>query len=142
MPGAYYLHFNGSESYLTALLLQLLDELRSEVTQSLQGAPLGKPRLRRAISVYLDGIQRLRALRTLLFELQFEPAAHDVMSVRNRGYTALIQLELQALQWPHPMATARLAVAMTIEIVLAEHEAGGALPKLRHVMFDYLERRG
>ncbi|MGH8529420.1 MAG: hypothetical protein ACRETN_06190 [Nevskiales bacterium] len=139
-PGAYYLHFDGLEAFQLALLRQLLDEVRAEVTQSMTATPPGKHRLQQAVTTYFDASLQRPALRTLLRDLHFHAAARDLLRTRARGYTTLIRLEFELLRWPQPAAAAHLYVAMTTEIVMAELEAGAAQPELRHVMFGYLDR--
>lgn len=139
-PGAYYLHFDGLEAFQLALLQQLQDEVRAEVTQSLAGASPGKRRLQQAITAYFDASLRRPALRTLLRDLHFHAAARELLRARARGYTTLIRLEFELLHWPQPAATAHLYVAMSSEIVMAELEAGAPQAVLRHMLFSYLER--
>ena len=139
-PGAYYLHFSGPESYHVSLLQQMLDEVRVQVTHSMSEGPPGRERARRAISTYLDASLNRPGLRSLLAELRFSEGARELLRARTRGYTTLLRLELEALQWPLPAATAHLFIAMTQEVVIAESEAGRALPDLREVLFGYLDR--
>lgn len=139
-PGAYYLHFNEPESFHVSLLQQLLDEVRAQVTHSMAEGPPGRERMRRSVTTYLDASLHRSGLRSLMTELRFSEGARELLRSRIRGYTMLLRLELEALQWPHPAATAHLFVAMVQEVVIAESEAGKTLPELREVLFGYLER--
>ncbi len=139
-PGAYYLHFNGPESFQVSLLQQMLDEVRTQVTHSISEGPPGRQRVRRTITTYLDASLSRPGLRALLIELRFSAGARNILRSRTRGYTTLLRLELEALHWPHPAATAHLFIAMTQEVVIAETEAGTVLPDMREALFGYLDR--
>ncbi len=139
-PGAYYMHFDGLETFQLALLRQLLDEVRAEVTHSMAAQTPGKHRMQCALTTYLDASLQRPALRSLLRDLHFHAAARELLSSRTRGYTTLIRLEFELLRWPRPAATAHLFVAMISEVVLAELESGAMRPDLRQVLFGYLAR--
>ncbi len=123
------------------LLAELLDEVRDTVAKNISGMPPGISRLKLAIEAYLEANRARPTVRALALKLQTDPAGSAVLRSRIAGFTLMMDIELQALNWPHPAAVARLFTAATLEIAYAEHEAGCVMPDLRTTLFHHFDAR-
>ena len=123
------------------LLAELLDEVRDTVAKTISGMPPGIPRLKLAIEAYLEANRARPTVRALALKLQTDPAGAAILRSRVAGFMLMMDIELQALNWPHPAAVARLFTAATLEIAYAEHEAGCVMPDLRATLFQHFDGR-
>jgi len=126
-------------SFERALLAELLDEVRDSVAKTTSGMPPGITRLKLAIETYLEANRARPTVRALALKLQTDPAGAAILRSRVAGFTLMMDIELQALAWPHPAAVARLFTAATLEIAHAEHEAGSVMPDMRATLFHYFD---
>ncbi|HEY0973412.1 MAG TPA: hypothetical protein VGE57_02845 [Solimonas sp.] len=121
------------------LLVSLLDEVRDSVAKTTLGMAPGLARLKLAVEAYLDANRARPAVRALALKLQADADGAATLRSRVAGFTLMMEMELQAMQWPHPAATARLFTAAVLETAYAEHEAGAKVPALRDCVFRYFD---
>ncbi len=129
--------FADRRAFLLALLLDFLDLARADAIETLAQSESGIPRIAAAFERYWDANLCWRPMRELALHFRFDSEGAEVLRARLHGVTLIAQYELNAIDWPHPAAAARLAANMCVETAIAEYEAGRALPELRYSVLNY-----
>jgi TetR/AcrR family transcriptional regulator, transcriptional repressor for nem operon len=132
--GTFYVHFTDRADYLVALHRDFHDRLFASVARTTRTMECGAARLRRTTEAYLDGCLAESATRAILFDAHSEPLVRAEVERRNRTAVAEIAKDLKAMKRSPVAETARLVIALTVDVALAEHEAGQRLPTLRRAM--------
>jgi TetR/AcrR family transcriptional repressor of nem operon len=122
--GTFYVHFADRATFLVTLHAQFHERLRDLMFQAMAGFEPGEHRLRAGARAYLDGCLRERAIKALLLEARSEASIRAEVQRRNNEFSALIEPDFAALQWPDPRVAARLSVTLTAEAALIELETG------------------
>lgn len=122
--GTFYTHFPNRGLYLATLHRVFHDDLATAVRAAIEGHEAGAGRLWRGTEAYLDGCLGKSALKALLLEARGEPLVSQAVADRNLRFAEVVAVEFRAMRWPHPLAAARLYVAMSAEAALAELELG------------------
>ena len=134
-------HFGSLADFQAALMAQGLDEVRQQVFEAMAPAPAGPERLALALRTWLDAHRARPWVRALTVRLWGNARAFELVRQRINGFVMILQLELEAVDWPRATTSARLCAAAMFDISLAEFEAGRALPDLRDTMLAYVRRR-
>jgi TetR/AcrR family transcriptional regulator, transcriptional repressor for nem operon len=136
--GTFYVHFKDRTDYLVSLHRRFHDRLFDTVTRAIDGLTPGGVRLHRSINAYLDGCLNEKLTRAILFDAQYEIAIRAEVAHRNETAAKSIGIDLQAMSLGTPLETARLVIAMTVDVAIAEREALFPLPSLRKALFNLL----
>jgi TetR/AcrR family transcriptional regulator, transcriptional repressor for nem operon len=139
--GTFYVHFKDRTDYLVSLHRRFHDRLFATVVSATAGLQPGASRLQLSIAAYLDGCLTEPLTRAILFDAHYEPAIQAEVNRRNEFATQPICADLDAMGVPLLSETARLVIAMTVDIAIAEHEATGPLPLLRSALMELLKLR-
>jgi TetR/AcrR family transcriptional regulator, transcriptional repressor for nem operon len=137
--GTFYVHFKDRSEYLVSLHRSFHYRLFKTVSQAIDGVAPGTDRLQRSVTTYLDGCLDEKLTRAILFDAQYEPAVRAEIAIRNRAAAKSISIDLRAMSEEIPLETARLIIAMTVDIAVAEQEAQSRLPSLRTAMFNLVK---
>jgi TetR/AcrR family transcriptional regulator, transcriptional repressor for nem operon len=139
--GTFYVHFTDRTDYLVALHRGFHDRIWASVARVTEGQEAGRARLQRSVNAYLDGCLGEPLTRAILFDARSEPAIRNEIDLRNLAASKAISRDLKTMGMTSPAETARLVVAMTADIAVAEHEAGHKLPPLRTAMLRLVTPR-
>jgi TetR/AcrR family transcriptional regulator, transcriptional repressor for nem operon len=138
--GTFYVHFKDRTDYLVSLHRRFHDRLFIGVVEAIAGLPPGFDRLERSIFTYLNGCLQEKLTRAILFDAHFEMAIRIEIAERNEAAAKSICIDLEAMSIGTPRETARLVIAMTVDVAIAEQNAHGPLPPLRSAMFNLFKR--
>jgi len=127
--------------YHCELVGQLFEEVRDNVARITTNMPASTARLKLALETYLEANISRPRLRELVAALRFAPRGAAVIRKQVSGFTVMIGLELRAVGWPRPEATARLLTAALVEAAQAEHESGMRAHGMRAAVYRYLDSR-
>jgi TetR/AcrR family transcriptional regulator, transcriptional repressor for nem operon len=136
--GTFYVHFKDRTEYLVSLHRRFHDRLFDTVSQAIDGLPPGSDRLHRSINAYLDGCLDEKLTRAILFDAHYESAIRAEIAHRNGVAAKSICIDLQAASTVTPIETARLVIALTVDVAIAEGEARSPLLSLRKALFNLL----
>lgn len=137
--GTFFHHFGDRAGYLVALHRDFHDRIAADILRSTGGLPPGAQRLIVGANTYLDACLRERGVRALLLEARAERAILDEVSTRNAAVAALIKPDFQAMDWPHPLPSARLWIGLTVEAALLELERSRRQPTVRAALARFLQ---
>jgi AcrR family transcriptional regulator len=129
--GAFYGHFRTRDDLLAALHDRWHATAMAAITTARTGRAPGRERLLAGLTGYLDLCRTHSGIRALLVDARSEPVMREAAGRSLAEAAALVRPDLVELGAPHPGATARLVVGATLEVALAELEAGRARADLR-----------
>lgn len=132
--GSFFWHFGRREDFLIELHRHFHERLTAEIAREASGLDPGRERLLRGIRTYLDGCLRESAVKAFLLEARSERHMAEEVRRRNAQMAEIVAVELRAMGWPDPAATARLVVGMAAEAALVELEAGARQPAIRKAL--------
>ena len=140
--GSFFHHFGDRAAYLKALHQQFHDRILGEILEAIDGMTPGRERLLAAAATYLDACLRDRGVRSLLLEARAERPVADEVAARNASNAKLCEPDFRAMEWRHPLASARLWVGMTAEAALVELKRGQRDRATRAALAEFLEHAG
>lgn len=138
--GTFYVHFPDRGAFLSALHGRFHDRVTHAVVESMAGMAPGRERLRRGMGTYLDICLEANGVKALLLEARNDEAVGDQVALRNDAFAQLAAPDLRVMGWRHPVAAARLLIAMAAETALVELVHGRRDPVSRRVLWQFLER--
>ena len=138
--GTFFHHFGDRMTYLVALHRKFHDRLAVEVGQAVDGMAPGRDRLDAVARSYLDACLRDRGVKALLLEARGSTVIVDEVARRNADTAHFVEPDFRAMGWRHPLASARLWIAMTAECALIELERGRKDPVARDALAQFIER--
>ena len=138
--GTFYVHFTDRDEFLSALHQRFHGRVAEAVAAARAGLPPGRTRLRRSMEAYFEVCLRDRGVKALLLEARNSPGVAAVVAERNAGYAALAEPDLRAMGWAEARTTARLFLAMSAELAMAEMANGERDDLGRRVLWEVLER--
>ncbi len=129
--------FGDYAQFECALLGALLDDVRDTVTRVTTNMAPGIPRLKLSIETYLESSLMQPAISAIARRRRNTQPGEAVLRARIAGFTLMMELELCAIQWPHPAETAQLFTQAVLDIAAAEAQAGKRQYGLREILFGY-----
>lgn len=136
--GSFYTHFADRNSFISELCTTFHEQLVEVFLEAVAGAPPGAARFRTGMEAYLDACHRIEHAVVLLGEARFAQGLEVVVRGRMTDMGRLLMEDLSMTGWPDPRAVRPLLIAAAIEIVQAEHHAGGRRPDLRDTLFAFV----
>ena len=137
--GTFYVHFADRGSFFVALYERFNDQVRLRMREAVDGLPPGRKRLEQAACSYLDGALQVAGVRAMLGNGLGDPAmAEHIVSTNDRLARSAVD-DMTAMGRSHPLASARLFVAMTAQIALLERMEQRPDPELRAALSEYLD---
>lgn len=137
--GTFYVHFPDRGSFFVALYERFNDQVRRQMRQAVEGLPPGRERLEKAANAYLDGALTVAGVRAMLGNGLGDPAMAEHIVSTNDRFARTAVGDLEAMGRTHPLASARLFVAMTAQVALLERMQNEADPELRAALSEYLD---
>lgn len=128
--GTFYIHFADRRALVLDLHCRFHDDLFDAIARQSRTLQPGPERARLRMIAFLDGCRRQRAVRALLLEARSDPTVDAEVQRRNAQAARLLGVDLRGCA-DHPLDTARLLVAATVEVARRELETGRTLPHLR-----------
>ena len=137
--GTFYVHFPDRGSYFVALYERFNDQVRMRMREAVEGQPPGRTRLEQAAHAYLDGALQVAGVKAMLGNGLGDPAmAEHIVSTNDRFARSALE-DMTAMGRSHPLASARLFVAMTAQIALLERMQQQPDQDLRAALGEYLD---
>lgn len=138
--GTFYVHFTDRDAFLGALHERFHERTKHAIGTAMAGHPPGRARLRAGMTAYFETCLRNMGVRALLLEARNSRAVGADMAARSEALAAVAELDLRAMGWTEGRRAARLVLAMSAELAMAEMAAGERDEAARQVLWDLLER--
>ncbi|HTY29208.1 MAG TPA: TetR/AcrR family transcriptional regulator [Mycobacterium sp.] len=136
--GNFFHHFGDRASYLLAVHREFHDRIAERIDRGVEGMAPGRDRLLTGARVYLDTCLEQRGVRALLLEARAEPAVAGEITRRNAEFAAKGKSDFAALEHRHPLESAHLWIAMTVEAALLELARGSRARAVRAALEEFL----
>ena len=138
--GTFYVHFTDRDAFLGALHERFHERTKHAIGTAMAGHPPGRARLRAGMTAYFETCLRNMGVRALLLEARNSRAVGADMAARSEALAAVAELDLRAMGWTEGRRAARLVLAMSAELAMAEMAEGERDEAARRVLWDLLER--
>jgi AcrR family transcriptional regulator len=138
--GTFYVHFPDRGAFLGALHERFHAQVAAAVGEAMQPLPPGPERLRAGMETYLDLCLRHNGVKALLLEARNDPSLADQVAMRSQTFVDRAEPDLRAMGWPDPASAARLVVAMSAELSVAETTGGTEDAAGRAALWAFLDR--
>ena len=138
--GTFYVHFPDRGSFLNALHQRFYELLLDAVGQAMAAVAPGRIRLWRGMETYLDVCLQYNGVKAMLLEARNDPTVSGQVAARTALFAAHAEPDLLAMGWPDAASAARLVVAMSAELSLAEQATGARDDDGRATLWQLLER--
>jgi len=138
--GTFYVHFADRDAFLSALHERFHERTKRAIGAAMAEHSPGRARLRAAMSAYFETCLRNMDVRALLLEARNSRAVGADMAARSEAFAAVAELDLRAMGWTEGRRAARLVLAMSAELAMAEMAAGRRDEAARQTLWDLLER--
>ena len=138
--GTFYVHFPDRDAFLSALHRRFHLRIGEAVFAAMAGVEPGPVRLRRGMEAYFEVCLRGRGVRAMLLEARNSPGVSAEVADRNAAFVAVAEPDLRAMGWTEARTAARLVIAMSAELSMAEMGTGERDDVGRQVLWDLLER--
>ena len=135
--------FQTAEGYLTAVQQDMFNERANALLVGVAELPPSLDRLRTLLTVYLDyAIRHATQYQWIVRAQGLYP--HVAAEIRRRAETmdALLETDLHAMRWAHPLDCGHLVGALIREIARRETEKGAVSPSMRSGLWACLEAMG
>ncbi len=136
--GSFFHHFGDRASYVAELHRDFHERLLAEIVDAIAGMPAGAARLMVGANAGLDACLGDRGVRSLLLEARAERLIAKEVAALNADSAALCKLDFEAMEWPHPLESAKLWVGLTAEAALVELESTRRVPAIRAALAQFL----
>jgi TetR/AcrR family transcriptional repressor of nem operon len=138
--GTFYVHFPDRDAFLSALHERFHEGTKRAIGTAMAEHPPGRVRLRAGMTAYFETCLRNMGVRALLLEARNSRAVGADMAARSEALAAVAELDLRAMGWTEGRRAARLVLAMSAELAMAEMAEGERDEAARQVLWDLLER--
>jgi len=138
--GTFYVHFTDRDAFLGALHERFHERTKRAVGAAMAEHPPGRARLRAGMTAYFETCLRNMGVRALLLEARNSRAVGADMAARSEAFAAVAELDLRAMGWTEGRQAARLVLAMSAELAMAEMAQGKPDEAARQVLWELLER--
>ena len=138
--GTFYVHFPDRDAFLSALHERFHEGTKRAVGAALAAHPPGRARLSAGMTAYFETCLRNQGVRALLLEARNAPGVGDEVAARNAAFAVIAEPDLRAMGWTEARHAARLVLAMSAELAMAEMAVGERNEAARQVLWDLLER--
>ena len=138
--GTFYVHFPDRDAFLSALHERFHEGTKRAVGAALAEHPPGRARLSAGMTAYFETCLRNQGVRALLLEARNAPGVGDEVAARNAAFAVIAEPDLRAMGWTEARHAARLVLAMSAELAMAEMAEGRRDEAARQVLWDLLER--
>jgi AcrR family transcriptional regulator len=138
--GTFYVHFPDRGAFLSAMHGRFHAQVAGAVGAAMAELPPGRERLRRGMETYLDLCLRHNGVKALLLEARNAPDLSDQVAMRSETFVAQAEPDLRAMGWEDAASAARLVVAMSAELSVAETTGGVEDTAGRATLWTFLDR--
>ncbi|MEY9874498.1 TetR/AcrR family transcriptional repressor of nem operon [Streptacidiphilus sp. MAP12-33] len=138
--GTFYVHFPDRGAFLNALHGRFHAQVAEAVGAAMDPLPPGRARLRAGMETYLDLCLRHNGVKAMLLEARSDPRLADQVTARTEVFAAQAEADLRAMGWPDAASAARLVVAMSAELSVAETTTGARDAAGRATLWRLLDR--
>jgi TetR/AcrR family transcriptional repressor of nem operon len=138
--GTFYVHFADRDAFLSALHERFHEGTKHVVAAAFADHPPGRARLRAGMTAFFETCLRNQGVRALLLEARNTPSVGAEVAARNAAFAVIAEPDLLAMGWTEARQAARLVLAMSAELAMAEMAAGECDEAARQVLWELLER--
>jgi TetR/AcrR family transcriptional repressor of nem operon len=136
--GTFYVHFADRSSLLVAVHRRFHTHVTGVIADATTGLAPGVDRLTTAASAYLDACLGLVGVKAMLLEARTDLAVSADAAARERQLAEQAAKNFDVIGEPHPLAAARLYIALVAQAAVVELEHGRRDPSIRDQLTRWL----